>query len=48
MTKKEFHVLVNIQWKRILEERNKDDRPKKAKDSNEPSVTSIEASDPEE
>ena len=48
MTKKEFHVPVNIQWKRILEGRNKDDRPKKAKDSNEASVTSIEASDPEE
>ena len=35
MTKKEFHVLVNTQWKRFIKGKNKDSRPKKAKDSNE-------------
>ena len=34
MTKKEFHTLVDTQWKRSIEGKNKDDRPKKAKDSN--------------
>ena len=48
MTKKEFHALVNTQWKRFIEGKNKDTRPKKAKDSNESSVTSIESSDSEE
>ena len=28
MTKKEFHALVNTQWKRFIEEKNKDSRPK--------------------
>ena len=41
MTKKEFHALVNTQWKRFIEGKNKDTRPKKAKDTNESSVTSI-------
>ena len=36
MTKKEFHALVNTQWKRFIEGKNKDSRPKKAKDSNDP------------
>ena len=48
MTKKEFHALVNTHWKRFIEGKNKDTRPKKAKDSNESSVTSIESSDSEE
>ena len=48
MTKREFHALVNTQWKRLIEGKNKDTRPKKAKDSNEPSVTSIESSNSEE
>ena len=29
MTKKEFHALVNTQWKRFIEGKNKDTRPKK-------------------
>ena len=48
MTKKEFHALVNTHWKRFIEGKNKDTRPKKAKDFNESSVTSIESSDSEE
>ena len=48
MTKKEFNALVNTQWKRFVEGKNKDTRSKKAKDSNESSVTSIEPSDSEE
>ena len=45
MTKKKFHALVNTQWKRFVEGKNMDTRPKKAKDSNESSITSIESSD---
>ena len=44
MTKKEFHALVNTQWKSFIEGKDKDTRPKRAKDSNESSVTSIESS----
>ena len=48
MIKKEFHALVNTQWKRFTKGKNKDTRPKKVKDSNESSVTSTESSDSEE
>ena len=48
MTKKEFHTLMNIQWRRLLEGENKDDRPKNAQDSNESIVTLIESSGSEE
>ena len=48
MTNKEFHTLLDTQWKRFIEGKNKDTRPKKAKDSNETSVTSIESSNSEE
>ena len=41
MAKKELYALVNIQLKRFVKGKNKDDRPKKAKDSNESSVTKM-------
>ena len=48
ITKKEFLALVNTQWKRLMQGKNKANKPKKIKDSNESSVTSIEPSNSEE
>ena len=46
LAKKEFHALVNTQWKGFI--KGRDNCSKKAKDSNEFSVTSIDSSDSEE